>query len=156
MSERLTINQISAILQVKIKTLEFWEREFQEFMETPLSKSKDRTYSQQDLELLSQVKELLLTEQYTVKGAKRRLELERTLTSAMGVEHNLKATIFFMFSAIMEELQKSREESQKLADEVYRLRSSKEDVEIKLLEEQNKSLLEFVRDKLYVKKSEVS
>lgn len=157
MPDKLTIQQISSILQIEVSTLRFWEKEFQEFLQIRESKGKRKRYGQNQLELFSQIKELLQTEQYTIKGAKRRLELERTLTSAMGVEHNLKTTVFFMFSAIMEELQKSREESVRLADEVHRLRNLNETTEIKLLAEQEKSLLEFLRDKLQTKKhTEVS
>ncbi|NLC76996.1 MAG: MerR family transcriptional regulator [Clostridia bacterium] len=157
MSDKLTIQQVSSILQVEVSTLRFWEKEFEEFFNIKEPKGRRKRYDQNHLELFSQIKELLQTEQYTIKGAKRRLELERTLACAMGVDHNLKTTVFFMFSAIMEELGKAREESRRLADEVRHLRSLKEAAEIKLLEEQNKSLLEFLRDKLQAKKqTEVS
>lgn len=156
MSEKLTIQQVSSILQVEVSTLRFWEKEFAEFLKIREPKGKRKRYDQNHLETFSQIKELLQTEQYTIKGAKRRLELERTLASAMGIDHNLKTTIFFMFSAIIEELRKSQEESRKLAEEVHRLRIQKEAAEEKLFEEQNKSLLEFLRDKLQTKKPEVS
>lgn len=152
MTERLTIAQVSRILRVEIKTIRNWERDFNSFLWQEKQENKEEGFDEDQLEIFSQIKELLQTEQYTVKGAKRRLELDRTLASAMGVEHNLKTTVFHMFSAIMEELQKSREESKRLADEVYRLRELKETAEIRLYEEQNKSLLEFVRSKMQSKK----
>ncbi|HHX50838.1 MAG TPA: MerR family transcriptional regulator [Clostridia bacterium] len=153
MAEKLSIQQVSNILQVEVSTLRFWEKEFEEFLKTKEPKGKRKRYGQDQLETFSQIKELLQTEQYTIKGARRRLELEKTLTGALGIEHNLKTTIFFMFSAIMEELAKAREESKRLADQVMQLRTQKETVEMKLLEEQDKSLLEFLKDKLQTKKS---
>ena len=152
MTEKLTIQQLSNILQVEVSTLRFWEKEFDEYLNIK-SKSTRKRYGQDQLEVFSQIKELLQSEQYTIKGAKRRLELDKTLTSALGIEQNFKTTVFHMFTAIMEELQKTREESKKLAYEVQLLRTEKELVEGKLLEEQNKGLLDFLKDKLQVKKT---
>ena len=153
MAEKLNIQQVSNILQVEVSTLRFWEKEFAEFLKTKETKGKRKRYGQDQLETFSQIKELLQTEMYTIKGAKRKLELEKTLAGALGIEHNLKTTVFFMFSAIMEELAKTREESKRLADEVMQLRMQKENMELKLLQEQDKSLLEFLKDKLQAKKS---
>lgn len=153
MTEKLTIQQVSHILQVEVSTLRFWEKEFEEYLKLKGNKGARKRYNQDQLEVFSQIKELLQTEQYTIKGAKRRLELDRTLASALGVEQNFKTTVFHMFNAIMEELQKAREESKKLAHEVQLLRTEKELIEGKLLEEQNKGLFEFLRDKLQLKKT---
>ncbi|WP_227765927.1 MerR family transcriptional regulator [Zhaonella formicivorans] len=153
MTEKLTIQQVSHILQVEVSTLRFWEKEFEEYLQLKGNKGARKRYNQDQLEVFSQIKELLQTEQYTIKGAKRRLELDRTLASALGVEQNFKTTVFHMFNAIMEELQKAREESKKLAHEVQLLRTEKELIEGKLLEEQNKGLFEFLRDKLQLKKT---
>jgi hypothetical protein len=94
------------------------------------------------------IKELLHAELYTLNGAKRRLELDRSLSSALGIDHNFKTTVFFMFSAIMEELQNAREESRNLAKQLELLRKQKLSIEEQLFEEQNKGLLEFFRGKM--------
>ncbi|HHU33145.1 MAG: MerR family transcriptional regulator [Zhaonellaceae bacterium] len=153
MTEKLTIQQVSNILQVEVSTLRFWEKEFEEFLNLKSNRGTRKKYGQDQLEVFAQIKELLQSEQYTIKGAKRRLELDKTLTSALGIDQNFKTTVFHMFTAIMEELQKAREESKKLAYEVQLLRTEKEMIEGKLLEEQNKGLLEFLKDKLQIKKS---
>lgn len=153
MAEKLTIQQLSNILQVEVSTLRFWEKEFEEFLNLKNSRGTRKRYGQDQLEVFSKIKELLQSEQYTIKGAKRRLELDKTLTSALGIEQNFKTTVFQMFTAIMEELQNAREESKKLAYEVQLLRTEKEMIEEKLLEEQNKGLFEFLRDKLQIRKS---
>jgi len=147
-SGKLTINQVSEILQVEPSTIRFWEKEFAEYLKISCPKGKRKRYTQEHVEIFSQIKELLYTEQYTIKGAKRRLELEKTLTSALGIEQNFKNTVVFMLSSIMEELQKAREESRNLARQVELLRLEKKSIQERLLEEQNKSLLEFLRGKI--------
>ncbi|WP_366922516.1 MerR family transcriptional regulator [Metallumcola ferriviriculae] len=147
MSQVLTIQQLANILQVEVSTVRFWEKEFEDYL-TKVDKKKRRRYNQNHMEVFGQIKELLYTEQYTIKGAKRRLDLERTLTSALGVEQTLKTTVLYMFSAIMDELQQSREESKKLAREIELLREQKEQMEQRLVEEQNKTILEMIKSRL--------
>lgn len=153
MSQLLTIQQLANILQVDVSTVRYWEKEFAQYLPA-VSKNKRRRYRQEHVETFNQIKELLYTEQYTIKGAKRRLDLERTLTSALGVEQSLNSTVLFMFSAIMEELQKTREESRKLAKEIELLQQQKEQMEQRLIAEQNKSILEFLKCRLRGKSSQ--
>jgi DNA-binding transcriptional MerR regulator len=143
----LTIDQVSNILQVEVSTIRYWEKEFNQFLKINCPKGQRVRYNEEHLEDFAQIKELLYTEQYTIKGAKRRMELDRTLTSALGVEHNFRTTVFFMFSAIIQELQKSREESKNLARQLELLRKEKERVEEKLNEEQQKTLWKFLTSK---------
>lgn len=147
MDATLTIDQVSNILQVEVSTIRYWEKEFNQFLKINCPKGQRVRYNEEHLEDFAQIKELLYTEQYTIKGAKRRMELDRTLTSALGVEHNFRTTVFFMFSAIIQELQKSREESKNLARQLELLRKEKERVEEKLNEEQQKTLWKFLTSK---------
>lgn len=147
MDATLTIDQVSNILQVEVSTIRYWEKEFNQFLKINCPKGQRVRYNEEHLEDFAQIKELLYTEQYTIKGAKRRMELDRTLTSALGVEHNFRTTVFFMFSAIIQELQKSREESKNLAHQLELLRKEKERVEEKLNEEQQKTLWKFLTSK---------
>ncbi len=79
--------------------------------------------------------------------------MDRTLTSALGIESNFKTTVLFMFSAIMHELQGYREESRKLAEQVRELRTRKSEIEEQLLQEKNKGFFEFLKNKIQVKKT---
>ncbi len=150
--EKLTINQVSDILQVEASTIRFWEKEFEDFLKVNCSKGTRKRYTEENLETFSSIKELLYTEQYTIKGARRRLELDQALTSALGIEQNFKDTVVFMLSSIMEEMQKAREESRNLAKQVELLRCEKENIEVRLIEAQNRGLLEFLVDKVSVKR----
>jgi len=150
--DKLTINQVSEILQVEPSTIRFWEKEFEDFLRVDCSKGKRKRYTQENLELFASIKELLYTEQYTIKGAKRRLELDKALTSALGIEQNFKDTVVFMLSSIMEEMQRAREESRNLSKQVELLRFEKQDMQERLIEEQNKGLIDFLMDKVSLKR----
>lgn len=152
MVDKLTINQVSEILQVEPSTIRFWEKEFEDFLRVDCSKGKRKRYTQENLELFASIKELLYTEQYTIKGAKRRLELDKALTSALGIEQNFKDTVVFMLSSIMEEMQRAREESRNLSKQVELLRFEKQDMQERLIEEQNKGLIDFLMDKVSLKR----
>ncbi|PKM81274.1 MAG: hypothetical protein CVU89_09660 [Firmicutes bacterium HGW-Firmicutes-14] len=153
MEKNLTLQQVATILQVETSTVRFWEKEFAQFLNTQSKKGQHKRFTHKHLETLGQIKELLYTEQYTIKGAQRRLEMERTLTGGLGIESNFKTTMFFMFAAIMQELQTYREESKKLADQVRELRDQKTVIEERLLEEKNKGFFDFIKEKIQVKKA---
>jgi DNA-binding transcriptional MerR regulator len=152
LDNQLTIKQVSTILQSEISTIRFWEKEFAEYMAERSYKGQRKRFSEHDLEVLSKIKELLQTEMYTIKGAKRRLELEKTLSVAMGVDQSFKTTVFFMFSSIMQELQGAREESRELAKQILKLEQEKSDVVKRLDKEKNKSFIEFLKNKIQKEK----
>lgn len=153
MEERyLTLKQVSTILEVETSTVRFWEKEFAEFLLVRSGKGQHKRFSEKSMETLAQIKDLLHTEQYTIKGAKRRLEMDRSLNSAIGVDNNFKTTVFFMFSAIIQELQAYRLESRELAAKLVDLQLEKSEIEEKLAVEQSKSLLDFIKNKLQIKK----
>lgn len=152
MENFLSLKQVCTILEVETSTVRFWEKEFAEFLNIRNGKGVHKRFSEKSLETLAQIKDLLQTEQYTIKGAKRRLEMDRSLNCAIGVDHNFKTTVFFMFSAIIQELQAYRQESRELAAKLANLQLEKSEIEEKLAEEQNKSLLEFIKNKLQNKK----
>jgi len=156
MEKNLTIQQVADILQVETSTVRFWEKEFAEFLDTRARKGQHKRFTHRHLEMLAQIKELLYTEMYTIKGAKRRLEMERTMSGALGIESNFKTTVFFMFSAIMQELQSYREESRKLGEKVRELHKQKARIEEMLIEERNKGFLDFIKDKIHLKKASSS
>lgn len=153
MEPNLTLQQVSDILQIEQSTIRFWEKEFAEFLNIKVRKGQHKRFTQKHLETFSMIKDLLYVDLYTIKGAKRRLEMDRTLTSVLGVEGNFKTTVLLMFSAIMQELHNYKNESRKLAEQVRELRLQKNVVEEQLEEERNKGLLDFLKDKMQIKKS---
>ena len=55
--------------------LRYWESEFEQ-LEPEKTKSGQRIYRREDIELIFLVKELLYTQMYTIAGARRQLELK--------------------------------------------------------------------------------
>ncbi len=151
--EYLSIEQIAKVLQVEVAIIRSWEKDFKDLIGKPLMKGNSRCYSPLQLELFGKIKDLMLVDLYTVKGARRRLELDQNLNSALGVDTNFKNTVIYMFNAIMQELQQAREESKRLAGEVQALRLEKAAILEKLLQEQNKTLIEFLRHKVQWRKT---
>jgi DNA-binding transcriptional MerR regulator len=152
--KKLTVKEAARILQVEESTVRFWEKEFAEFLLIKADKGQRNRYTQENIEMFTKIRELLHTELYTIKGAKRRLELDRTVGDSLGVDHNFKTTVVFMFSSILTELQEARKEADKLSREVQNLKRAKNEIEEKLWEEQSRGLLGFFRTRLRVKQVE--
>jgi DNA-binding transcriptional MerR regulator len=75
-SEKLyyKIGEIAEILRVNTSVLRFWETQFNELSPSK-SKTGQRLYSRQELELLQEIYRLLYVEKLTIAGAKSRLSL---------------------------------------------------------------------------------
>lgn len=152
MEKTLTLKQVATILGVEQSTVRFWEKEFSDFIKTKTAKGQHKRFTTEHVETLTKIRDLLQVEQYTIKGAIRRLEMDNALDSAMGIDGNFKTTVFFMLSAIMKELQAYRETSQKLSAQLEMLQDEKSRIEEKLQEEQSKGLLDFIKDKMMARK----
>ncbi len=66
------IGEASRIIGVEPYVLRYWESEFPQIRPRRAA-SKQRTYQKKDLEMLSEIKEMLYEEQMTIEGARRRL-----------------------------------------------------------------------------------
>ncbi len=72
----LSIGEVSAATQIPPYVLRYWEREFQ-VLHPARRDSGHRKYSHKDVENILQVKELLRSEGFTIRGAKKYLAHER-------------------------------------------------------------------------------
>lgn len=77
MAEKLFYRIGEACKKVDIQpyVLRYWETEFPA-LDPDKSKSGQRVYSEEDIELIRRIKELLYEEGYTIAGAKKRLAEE--------------------------------------------------------------------------------
>lgn len=67
------ISEVGKLTALEPYVLRYWESEFK--LIRPLrTKSRHRLYRRKDLEILFEIKKLLYEEQYTIAGAKKRLE----------------------------------------------------------------------------------
>lgn len=151
MENKLTVKEVAQIMQEEESTIRYWEKEFQEFLNIKVNKGVRKRYTSQNLEMFIKISELLHREMYTIKGAKRRLELDRTVGDSIGVEHNFKTTVLFMFSCILNELQQSRSEALALSEKVQELQHTKSIMEKELIEAQNKGIFKLFRPKIQTK-----
>ena len=67
------ISEVSKLTALEPYVLRYWESEFK-LIKPIRTKSKHRLYRRKDLEILFEIKKLLYEEQYTIAGAKKRLE----------------------------------------------------------------------------------
>ncbi|HSQ41144.1 MAG TPA: MerR family transcriptional regulator [Fibrobacteraceae bacterium] len=73
---RVSIGDVSRILEVPSHTLRFWEKEFGFFLSPARTDGRQRRYGEKDIQHLDRIKNLLRTEGYSIAGAKRLLRLE--------------------------------------------------------------------------------
>jgi DNA-binding transcriptional MerR regulator len=66
------IGEVAEVAGVRTSVLRFWESEFP-FIKPQKSSSGQRLYSQNEVDLVLQVKHLLYTEKFTIEGVKKRI-----------------------------------------------------------------------------------
>ena len=66
------IGEVADIAGVKPHVLRYWESEFSSIRPTK-SRSKQRLYRQQDIELILRLKDLLYNQGFTISGARKQL-----------------------------------------------------------------------------------
>ncbi len=69
------IRDVCAIVGVPAHVLRFWETEFPS-LNPPKSKSGQRTYRPEDIELLLRIRRLLYDEGFTIAGARKQLGMK--------------------------------------------------------------------------------
>ncbi len=68
------IGEVARLLDLEPYVLRYWETEFEE-LQPEKTRSGQRVYRREDIELLSTIQDLLHVEQYTIVGARRQLEM---------------------------------------------------------------------------------
>jgi DNA-binding transcriptional MerR regulator len=68
------IREVSDILDLEPYVLRYWESEFK-LLKPTRTRTQQRLYHRQDLELLVEIKNLLYNEKFSVAGTKKRLQM---------------------------------------------------------------------------------
>ncbi len=71
-----SISEVSEMTQLKAHVLRYWETEFP-YLKPKKNRAGNRTYTQADIELVEQIKQLLRDEKYTLEGARQALSRQR-------------------------------------------------------------------------------
>lgn len=66
------IGEVAHLTALKTSVLRFWETEFKD-LSPPKSRTGQRLYTKQNIELLLEIKRLLYVEKLTIEGARKRL-----------------------------------------------------------------------------------
>ena len=74
--KQFRIGELAKELKVKKFVIRFWEKEFD--LASDRSQGGQRYYTQNDLAIFSEIKDLLWNQGFTIAGAKSRLSLEKT------------------------------------------------------------------------------
>ncbi len=91
-----SITEVSKITGVEPHVLRYWENEFAN-LRPGKNRAGKRDYEKKDIELIFKIRELLYEEQYTIAGAKKKLEGQLEKVSG-------KDTLNFALSEIKKEL----------------------------------------------------
>jgi len=71
-----TIGEVSNLLELKPYVIRFWETEFPQ-LKPRKDKRRNRQFSEEQIELLKKIKDMLYTQKFTIDGARQRLKQER-------------------------------------------------------------------------------
>jgi DNA-binding transcriptional MerR regulator len=71
-----TIGEVSNLLELKPYVIRFWETEFPQ-LKPRKDKRRNRQFSEEQIELLRKIKDMLYTQKFTIDGARQRLKQER-------------------------------------------------------------------------------
>lgn len=72
------IGEVSQLIGVEPYVLRYWETEFPEISPSK-STTKQRLYKRNDVELISRIRDLLYHDNFTIKGARQKIQEEKQL-----------------------------------------------------------------------------
>jgi len=71
-----TIGEVSNLLGVKPHVIRYWESEFS-FLKPRKSEGRIRKYSEENVQLLRRIQDMLHNQRFTIEGARQKLKAER-------------------------------------------------------------------------------
>lgn len=99
------IGEVAQLTGLKATVLRFWETEFRD-LSPPKSRTGQRLYTRQDIELLQTIKQLLYVEKLTIEGARKRLKVSvKTQKQDVAVESLGEASLLGLVKEVRQELE---------------------------------------------------
>lgn len=83
------IGEVAKMIGVEPYVLRYWETEFPEIAPVK-SKARQRLYKRQDVELIYRIRDLLYQQNFTIKGAKKKIKDERGKKSDNQIDLDLE------------------------------------------------------------------
>ncbi len=81
------IGEVCEIVDVQAHVLRYWETEFPQ-LSPQKNRSGQRSYRRRDVEIALRIKELLYIDEYTIAGARKKLQLELRESSRLKIVPN--------------------------------------------------------------------
>ncbi|MCD4650269.1 MAG: MerR family transcriptional regulator [Candidatus Cloacimonetes bacterium] len=86
-----TIGEVCNLLNLKPHIIRYWEKEFRQ-LRPRKTRGGNRKYTQEDIELIRRIQDMLHDQRYTIEGAKTRLTAERKAPAKIEPEINFSQT----------------------------------------------------------------
>ncbi len=113
-----TIGEVSELLGVKPYVIRYWESEFS-FLKPRKDEGRIRKYSEENIELLRQIQDMLHNQRFTIEGARQKLKAERSARNRKPAENEAAPAI--ETPAAIETLKEVREQLSALCQKCKRL-----------------------------------
>ncbi|MBT1076713.1 MerR family transcriptional regulator [Geobacter grbiciae] len=101
------IGEVARLTALKTSVLRFWETEFKDLC-PPKSRTGQRLYKKQDIELLLEIKRLLYVEKLTIEGARKRLKATSKSHETTVCESNDVNSLLGLVKEVRQELETIR------------------------------------------------
>ncbi len=111
-----SIGEVCNLLNVKPHTVRYWESEFPQ-IRPQRTRGDTRRYTQEKIELLRMIRDLLYVQKFTVKGVRKRLsdiksaQKHQVSTDQGIINHDLKDSLIKQLNSIKEELEQVQAKS---------------------------------------------
>jgi DNA-binding transcriptional MerR regulator len=105
-----TIGEVSNLLELKPYVIRFWETEFPQ-LKPRKDRGRNRQFTEEHIELLKKIKDMLYTQKFTIDGARQKLKQERKTHEQMEID-------LFAAAAEKETAKLSATEKKKLLNDV--------------------------------------
>jgi len=80
-----TIGEVSNLLELKPYVIRFWETEFPQ-LKPRKDHGRNRQFTEEHIELLRKIKDMLYTQKFTIDGARQKLKQERKASEQIEID----------------------------------------------------------------------
>lgn len=80
-----TIGEVSNLLELKPYVIRFWETEFPQ-LKPRKDRGRNRQFTEEHIELLKKIKDMLYNQKFTIDGARQKLKQERKTHEQMEID----------------------------------------------------------------------
>jgi DNA-binding transcriptional MerR regulator len=99
----MSIGEASALLEVPVHTIRYWEKEFEIVLKPPRTPGSHRFFGPKELSVLKCIKKMLWEEKYSIAGTRQKFERKaKALTKPENNSQMSPVTLPVVFDSAME------------------------------------------------------